>query len=765
MKPVLYLLIILMCSLSAHAKQRDPISTLSNVTHSDEKKKLKDQDVLVHADDVTYEDELSLVIARGNVQISDGEEVLRADTVTYNKKLNTVSASGNVRLYKQTGELITGNYAELSDAMKKGFIDKIYLVTPFEERFAADKGYKDDKIITMENAIYSPCELCKKDKHRSLTWQVRASKIIRDEESMDISYRNLVLDFKGVPVFYMPYFKHPDPSVERRSGILMPSFSNNSELGSTVIVPLYWTINPQNDITLQPTYMSKQGPLVSGEYRGLFTKGFINLSGSTTKTNDITGTPTTQKTNPSEQHGHFLGSTRFDLTDHWRFKGDMARVSTPTYFRKYFFIENGRYYGNSTLDSQGFFEGFYDKNYIAVGAYDFQNLSATVSNKTAPLIAPVVEMDLRSDTDSLGGTWHGGWDQNYITRTLGTKVGRVSTWGNYNLPYISSIGTSHLLEAEVRGDVYDIRNFQYAGSSDPAVKQTKGRVIPTLSLSNGYPLIQYFGKNSFVLEPTVKGVLAPNNMNNIKLPNEDSQDFEFDTTNLLKTDRFPGFDLVDGGQRVSYGVNFNFYNGKSDQLVKGFVGQSYSFSKERQFPQYSGVYKGKSDYVSSLGVMPHKYLTANWIARFDRKDLKVNKNLIQVVAGPPILTLNLDYVMIARQFVNNQYVERKQLTTALSSQFHEEWSTYLRVTKELGSYQPGDLEHGAGLKYQNDCFFTHLEAFRTFYQDRDLRPSKTVMLTLGFKNLGSYSTGRLNLNTIGQTIPDDPNAPTTAPVP
>ncbi len=754
---ILFILVVTCANLS-YGKMPSSLSHLHPPSHPSEK-----QEVLVRADEVTYEEDLNLVIARGHVQISDGIDVLEADTVTYNKKLNTVSASGDVRLYKATGELITGSYSELTGDMKKGFVDKIYLVTPHDERFAANKGYKDNEITTFEEGVYSPCQLCKTDKHRSLTWQIRASKIIRDEETMDISYRNVVLDFKGVPAFYMPYFKHADPSVERRTGFLMPAFANGGDLGTTVILPFYWSITPQNDITLRPVYMSKENPMAWGNYRGLFSKGDLNLSLSTISTKNITGTPTTQKTNPTQRHGHIWGNTRFDLTDTWRFKGELARVSSPTYFRRYYFLEDGKFYGNGTLDSQGFLEGFYDKNYIALGGYDFQNLRAEVNNKTIPLVTPVAKGDYNSDIDELGGNWNFGLDQNNLTRRFGPKVGRASAWGRYNLPYISAIGTTHTAQAELRGDVYDIRHFKYS-STQPSVRQTRGRAIPTLSLNNGYPFIGYFGKNSMVLEPVLKAITSPDSLNNKKIPNEDSQDFEFDTTNLMKTNRFPGFDLIDGGTRLSYGLNFNFYNRLSEQLVKGFIGQGYSFSKEPQFPQYSGVYKGQSDFVSSLSLIPYKYISFSIRSRFDKKTLQLRKNLVQTTLGPPLLNLNVDYVMVDRQYFNGLYVKREQLTGTLNSQFHDNWSAYIRTTKELG-YKPGDLEHGAGLRYQDDCFFSNLDAFRTFYQDRDLKPSKTIMITFGFKNLGTYSTGRLSIDTLGEAVPENPNAPKTLTTP
>jgi hypothetical protein len=129
--------------------------------------------------------------------------------------------------------------------------------------------------------------------------------------------------------------------------------------------------------------------------------------------------------------------------------------------------------------------------------------------------------------------------------------------------------------------------------------------------------------------------------------------------------------------------------------------------------------------------------------------LKIQKNLIQVSAGPPIFNVGIDYVKIARDFYQNTYVKREQVTGRLSSQFHRNWAIYLRGATEL-AFNKGELEHGAGLVYANDCLTLKFDAFKTFFRDRDIKPSQTFMVTVGLKNLGEFSTGALSLNTLSQ---------------
>ena len=80
-----------------------------------------------------------------------------------------------------------------------------------------------------------------------------------------------------MPIFYLPYFQHPDPSVKRQSGFLMPSHSNSSTLGYSVEVPYYFALAPNADFTLHPRYFSDHGVLWQGEWRHRLATGQYNV--------------------------------------------------------------------------------------------------------------------------------------------------------------------------------------------------------------------------------------------------------------------------------------------------------------------------------------------------------------------------------------------------------------------------------------------------------------------------------------------------------
>ena len=52
---------------------------------------------------------------------------------------------------------------------------------------------------------------------------IQASELLHDKKKT-IYYDNAVVKVYDIPIFYFPKLSHPDPTVDRRTGFLPPSF-------------------------------------------------------------------------------------------------------------------------------------------------------------------------------------------------------------------------------------------------------------------------------------------------------------------------------------------------------------------------------------------------------------------------------------------------------------------------------------------------------------------------------------------------------------
>ncbi len=203
-----------------------------------QKNPLADAPALISADQITYDQNLGIVTASGNVELAQKDRVLLADNVSYNLKTDVVTASGNISLLDPSGNVIFANFAELTNDMAEGFIRDIRVLLTDRSRLAAASGLRTgDNTTVFKKGVFSPCELCRDDPTRAPLWQLKALEIEHDQEDQVIRYRDAWMEIFGMPVFYTPYFEHPDPTVKRKSGLLTPTFGNSEVLGATYEQP------------------------------------------------------------------------------------------------------------------------------------------------------------------------------------------------------------------------------------------------------------------------------------------------------------------------------------------------------------------------------------------------------------------------------------------------------------------------------------------------------------------------------------------------
>ena len=54
--------------------------------------------------------------------------------------------------------------------------------------------------------------------------------MLHDSKKKTIYYKNAIIKVYDIPIFYLPMLSHPDPTVKRRSGFLVPSFEDTKNL-------------------------------------------------------------------------------------------------------------------------------------------------------------------------------------------------------------------------------------------------------------------------------------------------------------------------------------------------------------------------------------------------------------------------------------------------------------------------------------------------------------------------------------------------------
>ncbi len=648
----------------------------------------KDSDIDFNADEVEYYNDLSTVVAKGNVQIVKDNLTVYADKINYNQKTDTIVADGNVVLVEENGTVVFSDSAELTSKLTKAEMNKVLVVMQDKTRISANRVEKrEDKKKVLENATYSPCDVCE---GKDPLWQLKANKITHDEASQDIYYKHARLEFGGVPVFYTPYFSHPDPMVKRRSGFLVPSFESDSYLGFNIGMKYFWAIDDNQDFLFSPIISSDKGVVWGGDYKKYSLNGYFELGGSYLRDDDL-----------DSNRGELRSNIRHEINDIWVFDADINYVSDRTYLKDLNLPDED----DPWLTSEVKFEGFDNRNYSYLGAYYYKTLSYELRNSNQPFITPLFDYENYGDVGAYGAYSKTQFSAASINRDDGdTSTQRFTMINSWTLPYVSSLGEKYKMQASVKSDLYYVSNYFNQYNED--YTGTVARVFPQLGMEWSLPFVKSKAGTKYILEPVVVGVLASNGgQKSQEIPNEDSLDIRIDDTNILSLDRYSGYDRNDVGSRVSYGLNWSAYGDDFGRTTM-FLAQSYNFNESDEFDQIDGGEKF-SDYVGRVYAAPYDFLDFDLRFRLDKDDLAIKYSELGTTLGPDMLKLYVSYIYLDGELNVNDvlynYDDRRELYTSLNVKLSKNWSALVYNRQDLSTGADSSLERGGEIIYDNEC--------------------------------------------------------------
>ena len=108
---------------------------------------------------------------------------------------------------------------------------------------------------------------CAQKEDKCPPWTIYADEVTHIKENKIMKYKNAWLEIFDIPVFYTPFFFHPDPSVKRQSGFLTPSYRNSNIFNRSFQIPYFKVISDDKDMTISPELFVNNSILLQTEYR------------------------------------------------------------------------------------------------------------------------------------------------------------------------------------------------------------------------------------------------------------------------------------------------------------------------------------------------------------------------------------------------------------------------------------------------------------------------------------------------------------------
>lgn len=698
-----------------------------------------DAQMLLVADTLVYDQDQNTVTAVGGVQIEYDGNRLVAQRVTYHRDTSRVVASGHVEIIERDGNRILADQIDVTDDFSEGFVQALRVETVEDTYFAAENAERTaGRLTTFNRAVYTACEPCEEKPNRPPLWQIKARKVIWDGQAKTVRFENARFEMFGLPLAWLPVFEIADPTVKRKSGLLMPSIKGGSELGFGLTVPYYLALSPTYDLTVAVTGYTKQGFLGEAEWRQQFNNGSYNLRIAGIEQQNPQEWAANEVDSHETTRGMIASRGEFDINPRWKVGWDVMAQTDKNFARTYA-IEG---YSGAVQTSQAYLTGLNDRNYFDLRGYHFQAQESVLDSRSAarndkqPWVLPVLDYTYTPDTAVAGGEldidvnaqslyreegMYGGGDK---LQGLEGESGRLTAEAEWRRSFVTSAGLVITPILHARGDAI------YSNLSAGAVTQVEAfapgaadirssyyRSMATAGLEARWPVLFSMASSSHVLEPMAQIFARPDEPyhGRVGIPNEDAQSLVFDATTLFERDKFSGYDRIEGGTRANLGIRYsgNFAGGWT---AHGIFGQSYHLAGENSFASsdlvnvgaYSGLESDVSDFVGLFGIVSPGGLAVSAAGRFDEKTFELRRGEVRAGGAVGPVSTNVHYAYIQSQPEYGFDNDRQEVGAQASLRFNENWRGFASATYDIESETL--VRNTFGFAYDDECF-TYLMSF------------------------------------------------------
>ena len=749
-----------------------------------------DGQMLVQATEVNYDYNNSRVAAVGSVQIYYNGATLEADKVIYDQKTKRLHAEGNVRLTDVDGKITYANMLDLSDDYRDGFVDSLRLETADQTRMAATRADRTDGDVTIfQTGVYTACAACKDNPKKPPLWQVKGARIIHNQTEKMLYFEDARLEFFGQPIAYMPFFSTPDPTVKRKSGFLIPSYSSSSRYGVGVEVPYYFALAPDYDLTVSPRYTTKQGLLAQAEFRQRLINGAYEIRAYGIRQDDKG--QFVSEPGYRDFRGGIDTKGQFALNDKWVWGWDAVAVSDKSFFFDYGLgpyknALNAFLLTPDTGLSQIYLTGVGNRSYFDARVMHFLGYSAADNQSQIPVVHPVIDYSNVLNRNILGGEFSykanftslsrqtasfdainptallSGWclptsadptkkmPSNCLLRGIPGDYTRLTAEVEWRRSFTDSIGQIFTPFASLRGDVISANIDNQPGVSNylPVGSTQTARLMPTVGLEYRYPFINVQPWGTTTIEPIGPVIIRPNEPSAGRLPNEDAQSFTFDDSNLFRVDKFSGYDRVEGGGRANVGVQATTQFDRGG-FINVLFGQSYQLFGLNSFAVQdltntgiaSGLETARSDYVGRIAYQPNKIYSLIARTRLDEATGAVRRFELEGRANFDRFQLSLLYGNYDKQPELGFLNRREGIVGTGSIKVAANWMLSGGLRYDITNQTVNQYIVGAG--YVDDCFIIAANYITDYaYTNANSTTPVTdhrIMLQIGLRTIGTSS--------------------------
>ncbi len=683
-------------------------------------------------ENIIFDNQNKLIKSGDNAVLKDLENnIIYLDNFEYSTKKNFFRSIGKIKIidskdnsYNFSQLYIDEEKREIIGTDIKAFMnqDNFKINQSNKPRIFANTVKIDSQVNEFTKSIFTLCDYRKEDK--CPPWSLQASKMKHDKKKKTIFYDNAVIKIYDLPIFYLPKLSHPDPSVDRRSGFLPPSFSDTKNLGSGLEVPYFWDIRQDKDFTLNSRFFTSEHPLFLGEYRQAYKNSNLILDFGFTE-----GYKNTSNTKKSGNKNHFF--SQFVKKFQGQANSDneltvsLQRVSNKKYLKLYKIKRDLIDYEKEVLENSLSFSHENDDLFVGLKASLFEDLTETNKNDEYEYILP----DIILDKNLFSSNKFGYADlqtnlvvHNYETNKLTKFFINDIDWKHKEFSFSNGLIGRFL--GKLRNVNYEAKNTEIF--KDNTTNELFGAI--------GYLSKMDLYKDSAsglkqLLSPKMLIRYAPGSMR------KETAKTRLNSTNAFKLDRLNTNKNLGNGLSTTLGFDYEI---KTPTKKLDFsIAQIINEQENKHMPSSSSLDQRFSDVVGSSKLDLNKNITLNHNFALDQNFEQLNYNELGANLNFDPIKFNFSYLEEKEHIGNQEYFKGK---VDFSRNKYGLFSAETKRNLITNSAEYYDLSY----EYSNDCLRAGLVYRREFYNDSELEPEDTLMFKITLIPFGDINTPSFN---------------------
>ena len=587
----------------------------------------------------------------------------------------------------------------------------------------------DQDYTLINKGIFTSCK--KNDK--CPPWSIKAKKIKHDRIKRELIYDNPIIRVYDIPVFYLPKFYHPDPSVRRKSGFLQPEINNSNVLGSSFTMPYFKVISENKDLTFSPIWFDTDTLMSSIEYRQ------ENKHSTLLTDFAIVNNYESYTTKKRNTLSHFFLDFNLDLnlenyssSNLRMFTKKVSKESYLSVFEQYITKEeklrpsNFNQLKNNVVlnlknESHDFESGFI--------AYD--NLGGKKSDRYQ-YVLPYYNFSKNISQNYFDGNIDfSSSGSNVLSNTneLNTNVINNFTFNSSN--YISNLGFKNNFGI-------NLKNLNSIGKKSSKYKSsTQSELVSLYNLDISLPLKKNTQKYKNYLTPKLSLRFNPSDMKNYS-----GSSRSINADNAFAINRLGLSDTFESGRSLTLGLDYS-----SDQKIniddqKNNIDEINNYfelklatvirDKEEKFvPNRSTINRKNSNLFGSIKNEFSKDFEIGY-------DFSLDNDINTLELNAIYTKFAINNVVTEFNFIeeNGERGDTNLFATSVSYEIDDNnfLSFKTRRNRLINLTEFYDLVY----EYKNDCLIAGVEYKKTYYSDGDLRPTQNLLFTITLFPLTIY---------------------------